>query len=206
MLKKFFSKQARKPSGFFGRFITLKVFEKGNAGLNRRMLELVSASGGDRILEIGFGGGGTIYEMACALDTGSVEGIDFSDAMLKAARRKNREHIAAGTVTLLQGDFDSAHYPPCVFDTVCTANTIYFWPDRKHTASRIHEVLKPGGRLVLAYVDRSKMDNMPLDMEVFTPISRDEVRVLLEEAGFREVRFHPCADPSRAEYCVEAFK
>ncbi len=206
MFKKFFSKQARKPSGLFGRFVTARIFEKGNAGLNRGMLDLVAASGEDRILEIGFGTGGAIHAMAGALDGGRVEGIDFSGNMLHIAEKKNRKHIETGKVKLVHGDFDKASYPAESFDTVCTANTIYFWPDRMLTAARIFEVLKPGGRLVIAYVEKAKMDNMPLDMEVFTPISHVELKTLLEQAGFNSVRIYPEPDQDIAEYCAVAEK
>lgn len=206
MLRKFFSKQARKPSGIIGRMLMARFFEKGNRDINRRMVDLVAAQGADRILEIGFGGGATVFEMANQLDTGSVEGIDFSDAMLAAARKKNRMHIAAGTVTLRHGNFDQADYPAQAFDTVCTANTIYFWPDRKDTASRIYDVLRPGGKLVLAYVDKTRMDDMPLDMKVFTPIGHGEVRELLEGVGFSSVVFHPEPGARTAAYCVVAVK
>lgn len=204
MFKKFFSRQARKPSGIVGRLFMSRLFEKGNAPLNRKMLELVAAGGQDRILEIGFGNGSTIMAMADALDGGIVEGIDFSDAMLSAAVKRNRKHIDAGTVKLRHGNFDTSLYPVESFDTVCSANTIYFWQDRSHTITRIREILRPGGKLVLAYVDKSKMRNMPLDMEVFSPISHEEVRELLETAGFSKVRFFPEPEGGNAMYCVEA--
>ncbi|MDM8518100.1 hypothetical protein QUF76_18035 [Desulfobacterales bacterium HSG16] len=38
----FFSNQARKPSGIFGRFFMSHVFEKGNAELNAFVKEMLS--------------------------------------------------------------------------------------------------------------------------------------------------------------------
>lgn len=53
----YFSKQARKPTGIFGRFYMSRVFEKGNVELNALMYETLSIRDNDHILEVGFGTG-----------------------------------------------------------------------------------------------------------------------------------------------------
>lgn len=206
MFTKFFSSQARRPSGLFGRWFMTLVFDKGNRALNKRMLELVAAGGSQRILEIGFGGGGCVKAMADELKDGMVEGVDFSDAMMHVAVRRNKKHIASGKVKLIQGDFAQAEYPPGRFDTVCSANTIYFWRDLKFTFSKICEVLKPGGQLVLAFVDRNKMKDLPLDMNVFTPVSHLHIQELLGTTGFSRVAIHPLPGFETVMFCVQAHK
>ncbi|THB69990.1 MAG: class I SAM-dependent methyltransferase [Desulfovibrio sp.] len=206
MLMKLYSRQARCPAGFFGRFFMARIFEKGNAALNMLMLERVAPKDGDHILEIGFGGGWCIKFMAGALTQGRVEGIDTSEAMLRAAQKRNRQDIASGKVTLVHGDFDHAEYPQGSFDTVCTANTIYFWPDQQATLNKIHSILKPGGRLLLAFVDKSKIQAMGLDMTVFTPVSLQEAREMLDGAGFSSVEHHEVPKPPGVMFCMEALK
>jgi ubiquinone/menaquinone biosynthesis C-methylase UbiE len=206
LLTKFFSRQARKPSGLFGRWFMTLVFDKGNRALNKRMLELVSATGDQRILEIGFGSGGCVKAMADSLSDGMVEGIDFSDAMMRVAVRRNKKHIASGKVKLVQGDFDQVEYPPGRFDTVCSANTIYFWPDQAFTFSKILGLLKPGGKLILAFVDKNKMRDMTLDMTVFTPVSNSDLKQLLAATGFSEVTVHPLPGLEDVMVCMEAHK
>jgi hypothetical protein len=51
----FFSRQARKPSGIFGRLVMSVIFDVGNARLNRFVNEVMSVRADDHILEIGFG-------------------------------------------------------------------------------------------------------------------------------------------------------
>ncbi|BCS89413.1 class I SAM-dependent methyltransferase [Pseudodesulfovibrio sediminis] len=205
MWKRFFSRQARKPSGLFGRIIAKRIFDKGNDALNTAMVDLVAAQQDNVVLEIGFGCGTVVREVADRVGSGMVEGIDFSGAMMAVAGKRNRHHIREGRVRLVHGDFDSAEYPGNRFDTVCSANTIYFWPDPARTCERIHHVLKPGGRVVLAFVDKSKMDAMPLDMDVFRPISCDSVRSLLETVGFASVLVHPVKKDGTM-VCVTACK
>ena len=88
----FFSEQARKPSGIFGRFLMARIFEIGNARLNGLVYEQMAAGKDDRILEIGFGTGKLICEMAADIRGGVIEGIDFSDTMVAMAGKRNREN------------------------------------------------------------------------------------------------------------------
>ena len=90
MFSTFFSKQARKPEGLFGRIVMRVVFDRGNAFLNDFVDDLMSVQGDDRILEIGSGTGKLIHRMAKKIDTGRIEGIDFSGAMVSVARQRNR--------------------------------------------------------------------------------------------------------------------
>ncbi|WP_319471015.1 class I SAM-dependent methyltransferase [uncultured Pseudodesulfovibrio sp.] len=203
MFREFFSRQARKPSGLFGRLLAARIFDKGNAALNRHMISLVDASGSDRILEIGFGTGQALDRMAASLTDGVAEGIDFSEAMLKVAGQRNRHHISVGRVKLTLGDFGGAAYGQESFDTVCSTNTIYFWSEPEATMGAIFDVLKPGGVLVLGFVAKERMDTMPLSTDVFRSYSPDEVLALAEGAGFTRADVHGHA---HGEYCIKAFK
>ena len=58
------SRQARKPSGIIGRYLMTKVFNAGNSDLNSFAKETLDIKIDDRILEIGFGPGKLIKEMA----------------------------------------------------------------------------------------------------------------------------------------------
>lgn len=52
---RFFSEQARKPNGLFGRIVMSIVFDQGNAFLNDFVEELMSVQNDDHIIEIGMG-------------------------------------------------------------------------------------------------------------------------------------------------------
>jgi len=84
----FFSEQARKPTGIFGRTVMSIVFNKGNAFLNDFVYDLMSIQENDRLIEIGFGTGKLISKMANKIDNGFIEGVDFSNTMVSIAQKK----------------------------------------------------------------------------------------------------------------------
>ena len=180
----FFSRQARRPSGLFGRFVMSVVFDRGNAFLNGFVLDAMAVQEDDRVLEIGCGTGRLIGEMAKSIDRGYIEGVDFSDAMVATARRRNRDSIASGQVEITKGDFDELEYECDCFDKVCSVNTVYFWPRPESTATRIADVLVPGGTIALAFEDIEQLRNRNLSAEVFRLYAVEEIRELLANAGF----------------------
>ena len=179
----YFSRQARKPAGLFGRIFMSRVFEKGNADLNTLIYETLSITENDRALEIGSGTGVLIKEIADHLSNGLIEGIDFSKPMVAIAQKKNRKHIKKGRVKIHLGDFDEVPFDTESFDKIFSVNTIYFWKNPNMTISKIYGILKPGGKLVIGFHDKSEMENMPLSKDVFTYYSAHELKDLLLNHG-----------------------
>lgn len=180
----FFSEQAYKPRGLFGRFVMSIVFNRGNANLNRLVNELMSIQENDHILEIGFGTGKLIYEMAKQFDKGLIEGVDFSSTMISVAHRKNKKHIANEKVKILKGDFNEMSFKNNSFTKICTVNTIYFWPEPETTFEKIAKILKPGGLFFVAFEDIAQLEKKSLNSEVFSFYSKSDVKNLLINAGF----------------------
>ena len=80
------SLQARKPTGLIGRYLMTKIFNEGNADLNSFVMDMLELQSSDRVLEIGFGTGKLINQMAAITTGGVVEGIDFdSDGIIDDA-------------------------------------------------------------------------------------------------------------------------
>jgi ubiquinone/menaquinone biosynthesis C-methylase UbiE len=180
----FFSKQARRPEGLFGRIVMRMVFDQGNAFLNNLVNDLMSVQTDDRILEIGSGTGKLINKMALKIDSGLIEGIDFSSEMVSIARKRNKENIAIGKVKIVEGNFDEISYEKDSFTKACSVNTLYFWPSPASTSKKLAEILKPEGKLVLAFEDIEQLKQRKLDSDVFNIYSKDDVKDLLINAGF----------------------
>ncbi len=203
----FFSKQARKPSGIFGRFVGSRIFDKKNIELNDFMRELLTIQKDDHIMEIGFGTGRLMSEMAELANQGVVEGIDFSDVMVSVAQKRNMKHITNGRIIIRQGDFDEISYDNNRFDKICSANTIYFWQNPEKTLQKILNILKIGGKLVLGFHDKTHLEKMSLSRDVFRFYSQDDVRTLLINAGFT-VRVDILSKEGKqaVSYCAVAVK
>jgi len=180
----FFTEQARKPAGLFGRFVMSIIFDQGNAFLNGFVNELMSVQIDDRIIEIGFGTGKLIYKMALKIDTGLIEGIDFSNTMVSIAQKRNKRNIANGKVTIIEGNFDEIPYEKGKFTKACSINTLYFWPKPEHTVKKIVDILKPQGKLILGFEDVEQLKRRRLNKNVFHLYTKDEVQNLLINAGF----------------------
>jgi SAM-dependent methyltransferase len=205
--KTFFTGQARKPSGFFGRLIMSIIFDRGNIMVNTLMMDALDIQGSDRILEIGFGTGKFLKDAAGLLDTGCIEGIDFSSTMVEMAKKRNRRNIARGKVVIRQGDFEEDAFEDGGYDTVCSANTIYFWSHPDEVVQKIFRILKPGGRVVLTFEDAGQLEERGLDADIFTPYRIREIEDMLRRNGFSGKR--ECTTRERSSqkfHCMVAMK
>lgn len=199
---KILSSQARKPTGFIGRYLMTKIFNEGNADLNYFVKECLHLRPDDKVFEVGFGTGQLIKEIAAATTEGQVEGIDFSAAMLEQARKANRQSIADGKVCLHQGNCTELPAEANCFDKLCSINTIYFFEEPENYLKEMHRILKPNGTIAIGFRDDEQMNKLNLDMEVFTTYSKDEVANLLISAGFIETKIMAKDSNPFVSYCA----
>lgn len=187
---KFLSAQLERPTGWFGRLYMAAMLEQGNAALYDFSLGLMDVQASDRVLEIGFGGGKSLGELARLAPAGFVAGVDVSPEMVAVARKRFAALLASGRLDIRAGDLAALEYPDAEFDKILSANTLYFWKDAPADAREILRVLKPGGRLYLAFRPREVMEKIPfLDRGVFRLYSEADVRELFLGAGAADVRF-----------------
>ncbi len=160
------------------------VFDRGNAFLNDFVSELMSVQPYDRIIEIGFGTGNLIKKMAQHIDKGFIEGVDLSGTMVSIAQKRNKDSIGKGKVKIFKGNFDEIPYEKEIFTKACSVNTLYFWLKPQHTAKKIAKILKPEGKLILAFEDIKQLEQKKLDKNIFHLYTKSEVKNLLINAGF----------------------
>jgi len=181
---KFFSEQARRPSGIFGQVIMSAIFDIGNAFLNNFVIELLSIQSGDHVLDIGCGTGKLISNISNQVSDGCFEGIDFSSTMVSKAKRRNRKNIKLGRVKIVEGDFDQLSYKNTYFNKAASVNTIYFWPQPEYTAEKIANILAPGGLFVVAFEDIKQLEKRNLNKNIFHLYTADDVINLLTNSKF----------------------
>ncbi len=178
------SRQAGHPSGVLGRVVgRLMVTDTGRH--NDRSIDLLGASTGSTVLEVGFGQGRTVARL---LDRGHrVIGVDVSETMLRQATARNRRACRDGRAALVAGDGRTIPFGTDCADVALTTHTIYFMADPAATLADIARVLRPGGRLVVAC--HVGDDPMPawMDPDVYRIPTVAQIEAMLHDACFTRV-------------------
>ena len=143
--------------------------------MNWKALERLDLQPGERFLEVGFGGGALLR---AAREQGAiVSGIDVSNAMVKRAQGLD-VHLASAEAL----PFDAR-----AFDKAASLNSLYFWPDPVASLAELARVVKPGGKLLLAFEPPEELRKWPGHRHGFRLFEVAQVRVLMEAAGFTAV-------------------
>lgn len=103
--------------------------------------QLLDARPGQRLLEVGCGGGHVLRLFPQCLLTG----VDVSGEMIAKARR----NLADCNVTLLKGDLDGLNLPGGSFDRLICTEVLEHVVDPDALLGRMRHLLAPGGRAVI---------------------------------------------------------
>jgi SAM-dependent methyltransferase len=202
----FMASQLRKPSGFCGRYLASRFMNWSNADLNQQTLVSLSLEPDDRVLEVGFGAGDLISRIAPGLANGSIAGVDFSPEMVAVCTKRFASLIAAGRVELRCANAEALPYGTGDFTKACTVNTVYFWPDPAVSMREFWRVLRVGGKLVVGFIPRTTLRKFPFTRYGFTHYDPDQIRRLLEDAGFRRIEMVSGADRRGEFICAMGTK
>jgi len=203
---RFLSLQARKPTGLFGQYVMTRIFNSVNADLNSFVKETLGLKINDNILDIGFGPGRLINDMAGIITEGVIDVIDFSDTMLSQASKLNKYYISIGTVKLQKGECSNLPYDNETFDKLCSVNTLYFWNEPDKYFQEMFRVLKNGGKIVIGFRDAKQMKLLNLSKDIFNTYSLDEVIDLLSNSGFSNSHIVKKNGKQLRSYCAVAIK
>lgn len=97
------------------------------------------------ILEVGCANGWFASNLS---EHGNVTGVDLADAAVEQARARNPQS------TFHAGDILSMDLPPASFDVIVTMETLAHVPDQRKFCSRLRNLLKPHGHLVMTTQNR----------------------------------------------------
>ena len=89
---------------------------------------------------------------------------------------------------------------------MCSANTLYFWPEPEENIREISRVLKENGRLVLGFRTSEQLQDLTFTKHGFTLYTADEVVKLLEKSGFSNVSIVTSPYKTMDSYCAVATK
>jgi ubiquinone/menaquinone biosynthesis C-methylase UbiE len=137
----------------------------------------------DRVLEVGFGPGIAIAEVARRATSGKVYGVDHSDVMLRQARKRNAAAVRAGVVDLRLGTVDALPDYDEPLDTIFAVNSMLFWSDPVDRLRELRARLRPGGTIAIAHQPRQ-----PGATADDSRRAADDIVDRLTAAGFTEPR------------------
>jgi arsenite methyltransferase len=152
--------------------------------MNRLTLEQMAPGADDVVLEVGFGGG-ALLERLLRVTRARVIGVDVSRAMIGRARRRFRGQPRLGLHLASVGDLP---LEDASVDRACSVNNLYFWPDPAAAMAELGRVIRPGGTLSVAFEPPEELRKWPGHRFGFRLYEEDEVRRLMEAAGFVRIR------------------
>jgi len=140
----------------------------------------------DWVLEAGFGGG-DLLRLLLLGTSGEVFGIDVSETLIARARRRFSRDVRRGRLHLYRASVEAVPLPEATLTKAVSVNSLYFWPEPAAALAELARVVKPGGRLVLAFEPAAELRKWPGHRFGFRLFEVAEVKALMEEAGFGSI-------------------
>lgn len=167
------------------------------------LLAAAAIASGDAVLDVGCGAGATSIEAAKEASTGTVTGVDPSDAVVELAQRKTAE-AGFDNLEFLVADAGSYPFVPANFDVVISRFGVMFFAEPIGAFANLGRAMCPGGRLAFLCwqpLERNDHAALPLrvaarHMPLFQPPGQDgpwsladpdKINSVLAGAGFTEV-------------------
>ena len=129
----------------------------------RRAIGLLDLKPDANLLEIGHGPGIGLAQLSKKAPKGYVVGVDPSITMRRLARAKNANAVAAGRISIMQGNFECLPFFDASMDGILAVNVLYFVDPISSALAEARRVLRPGGTLSVYVTDKSRMSWLQFD-------------------------------------------
>ena len=128
----------------------LARFEDMIAPIGEALLKQADFMPGERVLDIGCGGGGTTIDIAHAVaPSGEVRGIDISPDLTAASTQRAKD-AGVGNIRFICADAATLHISDAPFDRLFSRFGSMFFPEPHQAFANLHSLLRPGARIDLA--------------------------------------------------------
>ena len=156
--------------------------------------EFAKIQRGDTVIDLGSGAGNDCFVARHETGMeGKVIGIDFTDEMIRLAR-KNADKLGFNNVEFRKGDIDDMPVSEDVADVVVSNCVLNLVPNKPKVINEIYRVLKPGGHFSIS--DIVLVGELPealrKDAEMYAgcvagAIQKDEYLGYIQDAGFEHI-------------------
>ena len=188
--------QLARPHGRLGQLVA-SVLNRGNRTINLHVVGALDVAPGERVLELGFGGGVGLELLLAHEPSVKASGIDLSADMLDRCRRRFGDRVA-----LVQGTVDALPFADAAFDKVYGVNVSYFWPDLPRALAEVRRVLVPGGAFALGIRPPETLRRFQFDVAGHRVWNADQYIQALSDADFVDATARRMPDTDGAHVVI----
>ena len=159
------------------------AYRASNRRRNAWAVSLLDVQRDDRVLEIGFGPGIAIRELASLAADGYVCRLDHSEVMVRQAARRNADGVRRGRIELRLAPSSACRRSSCRSTRSWLVNPLQFWDQPAEPLPELRRVLRSGGRIAIAFQPRG-----PGATDQAARTKGQKIATALRDAGFSQVR------------------
>jgi SAM-dependent methyltransferase len=171
----------RQPARYSGRLADCLLSSKSKQRSDWT-IEQLNIQPYQHILEVGYGAGHILQEVAHRLKVGFLAGIDPSIPMYQQAYRRNKKFIQQQLLQLHIGDLHELSYPPHYFHSIYGSDPYFFREEPQLEFMRLSNLLKSRGKLVMVFQPREARK------EALIQQAGERIREDYQAAGLTDIR------------------
>ena len=173
------------PRGLLGRLM-LVTMEKEHLPMAKWAFPLFEVPQTGTIVDLGCGGGYNVKRLLEKSQSAKVYGVDISAESVRKAKKINSKELGK-RCEIMQGSADKLSFAGGSIGLVTAFETVFFWKNIETCFKEIRRIVKSGGSFVIINNYGSPDIDWEKKVPCMTRYTAEEIKVLLEKAGFCNV-------------------